>query len=156
MRPVWWWRLALALALFAVLQAVLAHFDYGPRPLRLGLVVALGVVVAGLVHDTLGDPGQLWTLSSVWPITPAGSDARLAGYVRLLEGHLTARTPDAGLRDRLAALCDERLDRRRGLRRTDPEAAALLGPDLVRDLSGPPRRLSPQTIDDHLRRIEEL
>jgi hypothetical protein len=93
---------------------------------------------------------------AVRPISLPGSDVRLAAYVRLVENHLTARTPDHGLRDRLGALCDERLERRRGLRRTDPAARGLLGGDLLRYLEGPPRRLSRDEIDDYLRRIEEL
>ena len=155
-RRTWWLRIAVGAVVFVALQLVLTYFDYGPRPARLGLVVALGVVVAGLVHDTLRDPSGTWAGPAVRPITPPGSDARLAGYVRLVEGHLTARIPDAALRDRLAELCDERLERHRGLRRSDPEAEALLGPDLLRDLAAPPHRLSRAEIDDHLRRIEEL
>ena len=43
-----------------------------------------------------------------------------------------------------------------GVRRDDPRAAALLGPELVRDLDGPPRRLSLDEVESHLTRIEAL
>jgi hypothetical protein len=42
------------------------------------------------------------------------------------------------------------------VRRDDPRAAELLGPELVAVLTGPVRRLSPADIDRCLTRIEEL
>ncbi len=151
-----WWRVALAVGLFGVLEVVFTWVDFEPRAGRLALLVFLCVAVAGLVRDSLGDSGPPWSVRTVRPITTPGADARLGAYVRLIESHLTAATADRGVRDRLAVLCDERLERRRALRRDDPAAEALLGPDLLRDLSGPPRRLARTEIDDYLKRIEAL
>lgn len=150
------WLVVQGLVAFGVLEVVFTWVDFEPDALRLGLLVGLCVSVLALVRESLGERGPLWSVSTVRPMSPPGSDVRLAAYVRLIENHLTARTPDRGLRDRLAVLCDDRLERRRGLRRTDPDAQALLGGDLLRDLEGPPRRLSRDEIDDYLRRIEEL
>lgn len=144
------------LVAFGILEVVFTWVEFEPDALRLGLLVALCVAVLALVQESLSDRGPRWSVHAVRPLSPPGSDVRLAAYVRLIENHLTARTPDRVLRDRLAVLCDERLERRHGLRRHDPAAQALLGGNLLRDLEGPPRRLSRDEIDDYLRRIEEL
>lgn len=152
----WWPRIVGGALLFGVLLVALTAADFEPDALRLGLLVALAVAVSGLVRDGLDGGSEPWSAMPEPSLVPAGSDARLAAYVRLIEGHLTAATPEAGLRDRLAALVDERLARTRGLGRGDPAAAELLGTDLLDDLAGPPRRLRPSELDDYLRRIEEL
>jgi hypothetical protein len=152
----WWIRSLAGLVAFGVLEVVFTIVEFEPHALRLGLLVALCVVAGGLLLDTLGDGGATWSVQPTMPLIPPGSDPRLAAYVRLVEGHLTAAAPDITLRDRLRAFCDERLERRRGLRREDPEAEALLGADLLRDLTAPPRRLTRSEIDDYLKRIEEL
>jgi hypothetical protein len=162
MRRRWVRRGVTALGVFGVLQVVLTWARFGPQPLRLGLLVLLGVAVSGLVRDGLdaraGAPD--WSVPAPPPSVPAGGDTRLAAYVRLVDAHLSARTPDAELRNRLAALCDQRLERRHGLDRTDPAAEgavlALLGERLLADLAGPPRRLRQDEVEDHLRRIEAL
>jgi hypothetical protein len=126
------------------------------------LLVVLAVAVSGLVRDSrdahTGAPD--WSTPAPRATVPAGGDARLAAYVRLVEAHLSARAPDPELRDRLAALCDQRLERRHGLDRRDPAARdavrGLLGDRLLSDLTGPPRRLRPVEVDEHLRRIEAL
>lgn len=156
MRRRWLWRGVLAVVLLVALDVALVRFDFAPDHLRLGLVVMLVFVVGALVVDCLGESGPPWTVEPARPLTVPGADPALAAYVRLIEGHLTAATPDTALRDRLRALCDERLARRNGLTRDDPGAVALLGQDLVDDLAGPARRLTRQRIDDHLRRIEEI
>ena len=94
-----------------------------------------GPIFTGLLRDSLGEPAPLWAAEPVQPVVPEGADARLAAYVRLVEDHLTSRTPDGALRDRLVTLSGQRL---------------------AEELGGPPRRLSPAQIDDYLRRIEEL
>jgi len=152
----WRRRVIAAAVLFVGIDVLLILLDFDPDHLRLGLLVALGVTVSGLVLDSMGDSGPPWTAEGGRDLVPAGADERLAGYVRLLESHLTADAAGTGLRDRLAALCDERLERRHGLTRSDPEARELLGVDLAQDLSGPPRRLSRAEIDDYVRRIEDL
>ncbi|MGZ4446313.1 MAG: hypothetical protein ACXVWZ_10240 [Nocardioides sp.] len=152
----WWRRAGVGLAAFAVAEVLLSVLHFDPDAARLGLLVALGVTAAWLLRDALVDAGPDWEVPRSTTPVPRGADHRLASYVRLVEGHLTASSPDGALRDRLATLCDQRLGRRHGLHHTDPEARALLGPDLADDLQGPPRRLTRRRVEDHLRRIEEL
>jgi hypothetical protein len=57
----------------------------------------------------------------------------------------------------LSELAAERLRDRRGLELGDPEAAALLGPDLTAYLSRPPRgRLTTDDLHRHVQKLEEL
>jgi hypothetical protein len=152
----WARRAAGTVALVVLLDVVLTRFDFAPDHLRLTLVVALGVAVTGLLIDSLAEGGSAWRAEPMGSGGATATDPHLASYVRILESHLTARGADTALRNRLAALCDERLARRHALSRDDPAAAALLGPELVGVLSGPPRRLTREQIDGCLRRIEEL
>ncbi len=152
----WVRRAAGAAALVLALDILLTLFDFAPDHLRLALLVALTVAVTGLLSDSLGEGGPVWRVEPMGTGGVTATDPHLASYVRILESHLTARTADTALRDRLAALCDERLTRRHALTRDDPAAEALLGSGLLRDLAGPPRRLRREEIDGHLRRIEEL
>ncbi|MFC4784082.1 hypothetical protein ACT8ZV_06385 [Nocardioides sp. MAHUQ-72] len=131
----WWWRALGALALYAVLEVTLTVVDYAPDPLRLALLVGVGVAAAGLARDSLAVTGPAtWSAQPSHSVLPTGSDARLAGYVRMVEDHLTAPTPSGVLRDRLVDLSDG---------------------ELADELEGPPRRLGKAQIDDYLRRIEE-
>jgi hypothetical protein len=152
----WARRAAGAAALVLTLDIVLTVFDFAPDHLRLALLVALAVAVTGLLSDSLGESAPAWRVEPMGTGGVTATDPHLASYVRILESHLTARTADTAMRDRLAALCDERLARRHALTRDDPAAAALLGSGLLRDLAGPPRRLRREEIDVHLRRIERL
>ena len=88
----------------------------------------------------------------------AGAAIRDSGcrYVGLLEAHLSARSDDAALRDRLGALTDQVLRQRHGIRLDDPRASELLGPDVADVLAGSPRRLGLAEIDRCLTRIEDL
>ena len=152
-----WVRRALgAAALVVVLDIVLSVFDFAPNHVRLALLVTLGVAVTGLLSDSVGESGPVWRIEPMGRGGATATDPHLASYVRILESHLTARTADTALRDRLATLCDERLSRRHGLTRDDPAAEGLLGSGLLRELAGPPRRLRREEIDGYLRRIEEL
>ena len=152
----WWWRLGAAALLFAALEVSFVLADFGPDALRLGLVVAVVMATWALAMDTLVDSGPSWDVDAVHPTRPPGQDARTARYVSLLESHVTARTPDGALADRLGALADLVLRQRHGIDRTDAGASALLGPDLSAVLDGPPRRLSRAEIERCVRRIEEL
>jgi hypothetical protein len=142
--------------LFAVLAVVFARVDFEPDFLRLALLVGLGVALVGLVLDSLPEVAPLWEVHAVRPATPSGQDHRTSLNLRIIEGHLTGRTPDAALRDRLAALADQVLRVRHDVGRDDPSAADLLGPELHRVLTEPPRRLSRAEIERCVRRIEEL
>lgn len=152
----WLWRALTFGVLFGVADVALVRLDFAPDHLRLLLLMAVGFVVLLLLLDALSDDSPGWNDDPVRPMAVAGSDHRLAGYVRLIESHLTAAVVDAGVRDRLALLCDERLARRHGLTRQDPAARELLGDALLRDLAGPARRLTRAQIGQHLERIERL
>jgi hypothetical protein len=152
----WVRRLAAGVVLYAVLEVVLVLADAGPDPGRLALVVLTCVAVLGLVLDALAESGPSWTVEVAHPSARDGGDPRLARYVNLVEAHLSARTDDPALRDRLGMLTDQVLRQRYGVGRDDPRAAALIGPDLAAVISGPVRRLSPADIDHCLTRIEDL
>lgn len=131
----WWWRGAGGVLLYAVLEVTLTVTGYAPDPVRLALVVGVGLATTGLVLDSLAAAGPAtWTEHPEPSVVPPGADVRLAAYVRLLEDHFTAPTPGPALRDRLVALSDGRL---------------------AEELAGPPRRLGRAEIDDYLRRIEQ-
>ncbi|MFC5178362.1 hypothetical protein [Nocardioides taihuensis] len=139
-----------------VADVALTWLDYRPDHLKLLLVVVVVLGSVVVLIDTMVDSEPGWDVEPLRPMTVPGSDHGLSSYVRTIEGHLSAASPDAALRDRLRRLCDERLQRRHGLTRDDPRARDLLGDDLLDDLAGPPQRLSRARIDDHLTRIEEL
>jgi hypothetical protein len=155
-RTRWVVRGVVLVALVAGLYLAFELFDYEPRPLPLALLVTVCLAVGWLVVDVLGDLGPGWEVPAPSASSYDGQDARLATYLRVLEGHVGSAGPDDHLRDRLAVLADRRLAQRHGLRRDEPAARELLGPDLLAVLDGPPRRLKVAEIDRHLRRIEEL
>lgn len=156
MRRRWARRVVVFALLFGAADVALVLLDFAPDQLRLLLLTALGFAVAVLLLDALADDSPGWRDETVLPMTVPGNDHRLGAFVRLIESHLTSATPTAALRDRLADLCDERLQRAHSLTRQDPAAEDLLGHDLLRDLAGPVRRLSRAEIDRHLERIENL
>ena len=124
--------------------------------MRLALLVATCTALLGLVFDALDGGEPSWEVEVEQPSVRDSGDPRLVRYVALLEAHLSSRTADHALRDRLAVLTDQVLRQRHGLGRDDPAAAALLGPELTDVLTGPPRRLSRAQIDRCLTTIEEL
>jgi hypothetical protein len=147
---------AFAAVLFAGLEIVFVRVEFEPDFLRLLLLVALGVALAGLVLDSVPDATPLWKVHAVRPATPPGQDHRTSLYLRILESHVTGRTPDTVLRDRLAALVEQVLRVRHDVSVHDPRAAELLGSELHQVLTEPPRRLSRAEIERCVRRIEEL
>ncbi len=152
-----WWRwLAGTAALFGLVWGLLAVLDTDPRPERVLLLVVLATSVVALVSVGLVSDGPDWTVYSIQSDTPPGQDARLGMYTRVIAGHLDSRLVDAGLRDRFADLADRRLRQRHGLGLHDPGAAALLGDESHKILTGPPRRLSRDEIARCVRQIEEL
>lgn len=152
----WWWRLVLGLVVFAALEAVLVLVDLDPDAVRLALLVAICVAVLGLVLDVFGDSGASWTVPVEGPSVRETGDPRLSGYVFLLEAHVSARSYDTAVCDRLGVLADQVLRQRYGWTRDDPRAVALMGEELTAVLNrsaGPP---SPAEIERCLTRIEEL
>jgi hypothetical protein len=152
----WPMRIAGGLAAYVGFGALLVLIKAEPDPLRLALRVATCTAILGLVHDALDGGEPTWHVEVERPSVRDSGDPRLVRYVALLEAHQSSRTSDHALRDRLAVLTDQVLRQRRGLGRDDPEAAALLGPELTDVLTGPPRRLSRAEIDRCLTIIEEL
>jgi hypothetical protein len=151
-----WTVRALVTAAVVLVLIAFARIEH-TTPLVLPMVLLVGsvVAIAGLIADTGGADPPEWAVDPSLSRSSPGQDAGLAGNVRLLENHLSARRPDPSLRDRLARLADDRL-RRAGLRRGDPEVERRLGPTLTDVLDGPPRTLRPAEIDECIRRIEEL
>ena len=152
----WVVRAGVLAALVGCLYVGFARFDYAPRLLPLALLATVCVAVTWLVIDVLGDLGPGWDVAPTTPSAVTGQDARLATYLRVVEGHATSNAPDGALRDRLARLADQQLMRRHGIRRDDPRALDHLGQELQAMLDGPPRRLGVAEMDRHVRRIEEL
>ncbi len=152
----WLRRAAAGVITFVILEVVLVLVHFGPDAVRLALLVATCVGVLGLVLDTLSDGGPSWAVEVERLSARESGDPRLSRYVNLLEAHLSARSDDSALRDRLATLTDQVLRQRHGLQRDDPRAEVLIGPELEAVISGPVRRLSPADIDRCLTRIEEL
>jgi hypothetical protein len=155
-RSQWWGRTALAIGLYVAAYAVTAKLRWDPEPVRLALVIGLSLALIELMTGALDATWSSWKVDSIVPAGQPGRDAHFSTYLRILEGHLTAKTPDPALRDRLAMLADRRLMQHHGLTRDDPRAAALLGPELLHDLDAAPRRLSLSEVERHLTRIEEL
>ncbi len=156
MRRRWLLRLAGTVLGAAVLLVVLSVAGADPAPVPLVLLVATCAALASLLVDALVGEEPAWQVELDRPAREDAGDPRLVGHVRLLESHATARTADPAVRERLGALADQALRQRHGLRRDDPAAAPLLGPELAAVLSGPARRLSLTEIDRCLTRIEEL
>jgi hypothetical protein len=73
----------------------------------------------------------------------------------MLENHLTARNVEPVLQRRLAILVDLQLAGL-GMRRGDPGVDERLGPTLCDVIDSPPRQLSRTTLEECIRRIEEL
>lgn len=156
MRRRWWRRAGAGLVVFVALAVGLGIAEVGPDPVRLALLVATTVAILGLALDALSDPPASWDTEVERTSLRDGGDPRLSLYVNLIEAHLAARSDDPALRDRLRSLADQVLTQRHGVRREDPRAAELLGPELTAVLTGPVRRLSPADVDRCLTRIEEL
>ena len=122
---------------------------------RLVLLVFMGIAVVGLVLDFSSVPEPDWEVVTARPVVPAGQDPGLSRNVRLLENHLTSRTVEPALQRRLGLLVETRLAEM-GLRRGDPDVEARLGPTLCDVIDSPPRQLSRTTLEECIRRIEEL
>ena len=128
--------------------------DADPDPVRLALLVATCPAMLGLVRDALDVAEPTWHVEVERPSVRDSGDPRLIRYVALLEAHLSSRSADHALRDRMTVITDQVLRQRHGLGRDDPAAAAMLGPELGGVLTGTaataqPRRDRP--LPDHHR-----
>jgi hypothetical protein len=151
----WLGRVVFAALVIAVLTGFTLVEHASPQLLPTALLVCAVVAIAGLVLDSGGADPPEWGIPATSGTASSGQDAGLAGNVRLLENHLSAREADPLLRARLTRLTDDRLGRL-GLRRGDPEVVPRLGPTLLGVIEGPPRPLRPAEIEECIRRIEEL
>jgi hypothetical protein len=154
-RSRWAVRSALVALGVAGLTVVALVEDTRPRVLPTVLFVGAVVAIYGMLADTGGAAPANW-----WPLVEqgvvgVGQDSGLAGNVRMLENHLSAREIDTLLPGRLARMADDRISRL-GLSRGDPEVVGRLGPTLFAVLTGPPRPLRRAEIEECIRRIEEL
>jgi hypothetical protein len=129
--------------------------DTRPRPLPTLLLVVAVVAILGMLSDSTGTDPADWSPMTEYGGSSSGQDAGLAGNVRLLENHLTAREVDPLLQARLTRMTDDRLARM-GLSRGDPDVRRRLGPTLTGVIDGPPRHLHRDEIHECVRRIEEL
>jgi hypothetical protein len=143
-----------AVIVLAVVGASLYEHTTPDLP-RVTLLVFMGIAVIGLVLDFSSVPEPDWEVVTARPVVPAGQDHSLSRNVRLLENHLTSRTVEPGLQRRLAILVDQQLAEL-GLRRGDPGVDERLGPTLCDVIDSPPRQLSRTTLEECIRRIEEL
>jgi hypothetical protein len=90
--------------------------------------------------------------------TERGADARVNGLRQQIEG-CAGGNPDSHerLHAALVQLATDRLRDHRGLEPSDPEAAALLGPDLTAYLAQRPTgRLTTDQLHRHVQKLEEL
>jgi len=139
----------------AGLTVLAAVEDTHPRVVPTVLLVTAVVAIYGMLADTGGAEPAEWSPALDHFAASAGQDAGLAGNMRLLENHLSARDVDPFLQARLARMTDDRLSGM-GLSRGDPEVQRRLGPTLTAVLAGPPRPLRRSEIEECIRRIEEL
>jgi hypothetical protein len=122
---------------------------------RMVLFIGVGVFVIGLVLDLTQVPAPEWEVVSARSVNPAGQDPGLNRNVRMLENHLTSRAVEPVLQHRLITLTEARLSEL-GLRRGDPGVDERLGPTLCEILDSAPRQLGRGTVEECIRRIEEL
>jgi hypothetical protein len=154
-RSRWIVRIGMVVVGVAGLTGFAAVEDTSPRVLPTVLYVGAVVAIYGMLVDTGGAQPANWSPAAESAVGGGGQDTGLAGNMRLLENHLSARDVDPYLQSRLARMTDDRLSRM-GLSRGEPEVARLLGPTLSNVLTGEPRRLKVAEIDECIRRIEEL
>lgn len=152
----WWWRLGAVVVGVVGVEVVIAVIDGQADELRLVLVVALVVVAASLLLDVAQVGPAAWSTYVERESGLSRLDPRTSSYVRILEGHLSAREPDPALWGRLRWLADHTLRARHDVPLDDPRAAELVGPELMRVLTDVPRRMEPAEIERCVRRIEEL
>jgi hypothetical protein len=152
----WWWRAAVGVLAFAGIEAAV-WFTHGQADeLRLALVVLLVVVASAVLLDASVVAPAAWTTRAEPEAGLSRLDPRTAAYLRIIEGHLSAREADRGLQGRLRELADQTLRARHDLELDDPRADELLGHEVREILTEAPRKLHPDEIARCVTRIEEL
>jgi hypothetical protein len=152
-----WWIPRVVLTLVLLLAAIgVARYEHvTPDVPRMVLFIGVGVFIIGLVVDLTSVPAPEWEVVSARAVNPEGQDPGLNRNVRMLENHLTGRAVDPVLQRRLSVLTSARLSEL-GLRRGDPGVDERLGPTLCEVLDSAPRKLGRGTLEECVRRIEEL
>jgi hypothetical protein len=152
-----WWVPRVVFSLILLLAAVGAsrYEHVTPDVPRMVLLIGVGVFAIGLVIDLTTVPAPDWEVVSARSVHPAGQDPGLNRNVRMLENHLTSRTVQPVLQHRLSVLTRGRLSEL-GLQRGDPGVDERLGPTLCEVLDSAPRQLGRGTLEECIRRIEEL
>jgi hypothetical protein len=151
----WVGRAVLATLVVLAVSAGALYEHTTPDLPRVVLLVFTVVAVLGLVLDFSSVPEPDWEVVTARPVVPAGQDSALSRNVRVLENHLTSRSIEPVLQRRLTMLTDLQLAAL-GLRRGDPGVDERLGPTLCGVIDSPPRQLSRATLEECIRRIEEL
>jgi hypothetical protein len=151
----WIGRAVLGTLLVLAVSAGALYEHTTPDLPRVVLLVFTVVAVLGLVLDFSSVPEPDWEVVTARPVVPAGQDPGLSRNVRVLENHLTSRSIEPVLQRRLTLLADLQLAGL-GLRRGDPGVEERLGPTLCGVIDSPPRQLSRATLEECIRRIEEL
>jgi hypothetical protein len=141
---------------FAAIEAAVGLIHGEADELRLALVVALVVAAVAVLLDASLAAPAVWTARVDRESGLARLDPRTASNLRILEGHLSAKEADSGLQGRLRELADQTLRARHDLSADDPRAEELLGHELRRVVSEPPRRLHLEEIERCVSRIEAL
>ena len=152
----WWVRLVVLVASVTAVLWFGERFELDPDPVRVLLVTAAVVVLIGLLLDATPQPTPTWRIEESHLGDVHRRDPRTAANLRVLEHHLGTDRIDAGLRDRLAALTEQVLRVRHDERPETAQAYRLMGPELTRIVSDPPRRLGRDEIERCVRRIEEM
>jgi hypothetical protein len=152
----WWWRLGGGVLAFVGIEVALALIHGRADELRLALVIALVVCAGGLLVDASPVEPAVWVGDADTEAGLARLDPRTASYLRIIEGHLSAREVDSSLRSRLRDLADQTLRARHDLTVDDPRAEELLGHELSRVLDEAPTKLHPDQIERCVKRIEDL
>ena len=152
----WSLRAGVGVGAFALLVAGARVVDGRVDEVRLALVIALLVCASALVVDATAAEPAVWTAYADDQPGLRRVDPRTASYVRIIESQLLARTPDGALRGRLRELVELSLRARHDLVVDDPRVEEMLGTELSRVLSDPPRRLTIEEIERCTERIEKL
>src|SRR5262245_47814089 len=152
-----WWlpRVLFTLGLLLATIGVSRYEHVTPDLFRLVLFIGVGVFVVGMILDLTSVPAPEWDVVPARPVNPEGQDLGLNRNVRMLENHLTGRAVDPVVQYRLSVLTEARLSEL-GLRRGDPGVDERLGPTLCDVLDSEPRKLGRDTLEECIRRIEEL
>ena len=151
--------LLLAAVVAVLLGAATVGVSWLTSPgLLLATLAAVGAAAVLTQRLVQSQKPQHWETRLLDVDAERGSDSRVATLRQQVE--LAAKGSPEGqqrLHALLTELTTDRLRDRHGLEPGDPEAAALLGPDLTAYLTRPPKgRLTTDDLHRHVQKLEEL